>query len=256
MHGALNTRQKNGKTYAYPKYVCSTYCRSGKNNPHGCGCHAVDQEGLVGALVRKLRQGVLYSGKRDELRDRVRRQLGASQPKPDESRLAQLRRSVADLDRDLDAGTKRLLRCPDEVADLLAKELASLRRQRDRLTAELASLERHDDIDLDAEADAAVDRLWRLDQELQHADPARLRELLARMVQRIELRFEHVQRGKRLECPAAGGSVILHPAEDIFCCVNRGDWRSFEPLVAAYLDAVLSPGPETIVATRVLRLSA
>jgi hypothetical protein len=37
---------------------------------------------------------------------------------------------------------------------------------------------------------------------------------------------------------------------------SRGDWRSFEPLVAAYVDSALSPTAETIVATRVLRLTA
>jgi hypothetical protein len=67
---------------------------------------------------------------------------------------------VADLDRDIEQGTKRLLRCPDEVADLLAQELASLRRQRDRLAGELADLDRQTaPVDLDAEADAAVDAL-------------------------------------------------------------------------------------------------
>jgi hypothetical protein len=39
-------------------------------------------------------------------------------------------------------------------------------------------------------------------------------------------------------------------------CVSRGEWRSFEPLVSAYVDAALSPTPETVVASRVVRLSA
>jgi hypothetical protein len=37
---------------------------------------------------------------------------------------------------------------------------------------------------------------------------------------------------------------------------SRGDWRSIEPLLARYLDAALSPAAETVVATRVMRLSA
>jgi len=37
---------------------------------------------------------------------------------------------------------------------------------------------------------------------------------------------------------------------------SRGDWRSFEPLIASYVDAVLSPSPEILVATRVVQLSA
>jgi hypothetical protein len=37
---------------------------------------------------------------------------------------------------------------------------------------------------------------------------------------------------------------------------TRGDWHSFEPWIAGFVDAVLSPTPETIVATRVVRISA
>lgn len=37
---------------------------------------------------------------------------------------------------------------------------------------------------------------------------------------------------------------------------SRGDCRSFEPLIAAMVDAALSPNAETFVAKRVARLSA
>jgi hypothetical protein len=38
--------------------------------------------------------------------------------------------------------------------------------------------------------------------------------------------------------------------------ISRGDWRSFEPLIAAVVDAVLSPTPETVVSARIIQLSA
>jgi hypothetical protein len=37
---------------------------------------------------------------------------------------------------------------------------------------------------------------------------------------------------------------------------SRGDWRSFEPLIGAYVDAALSLAPEATVAARLMRLSA
>lgn len=37
---------------------------------------------------------------------------------------------------------------------------------------------------------------------------------------------------------------------------NRGDWRSFEPLIAAYVDAALSPETKTIVGTWVMNRTA
>ncbi|MCO6454796.1 MAG: recombinase family protein [Pirellulaceae bacterium] len=45
-------------------------------------------------------------------------------------------------------------------------------------------------------------------------------------------------------------------AERLTLVKSRGDWRSFEPLVVAYVDTVLSPSPEVVMATRVVRLSA
>ena len=38
--------------------------------------------------------------------------------------------------------------------------------------------------------------------------------------------------------------------------LSRDDWRSFEPLIAACVDAALSPGPETIAVTWLARLPA
>lgn len=109
MHGMNNTRKKNGKTYNYPKYVCSTYCRSGKHNPFGCGCHAIGQDGLVETLIQKLQKSVLLSGKLDELREKVRKQLAAVTAKPDAGQLVELRRALADLKLEIDQGTKRLI---------------------------------------------------------------------------------------------------------------------------------------------------
>ena len=37
---------------------------------------------------------------------------------------------------------------------------------------------------------------------------------------------------------------------------SRGDWPSFEPLIAVCVDAALSPCPETVAAARVLKLMA
>jgi hypothetical protein len=45
-------------------------------------------------------------------------------------------------------------------------------------------------------------------------------------------------------------------AEGLISGESRGDRRSFEPLVLSYVDAVLSPSPEIVVATRVVTLSA
>jgi hypothetical protein len=68
---------------------------------------------------------------------------------------------------------------------------------------------------------------------------------------------DQVSRGKRTECPLRSGEIHLRTGEgSIFGCVSRGDCPSFERMVGALVDATLSPSAETIVATRVTRLSA
>jgi hypothetical protein len=107
MHG--NTLIAKG--HRYPKYSCSTYVRSGKDNPHGCGCHGVPQDQLVDVLVRKLQECVLSSDNLDRLRTALRKQIDqrrAGRPKD----TADLRKQLADLDREIDRAADNFLRAP------------------------------------------------------------------------------------------------------------------------------------------------
>jgi hypothetical protein len=72
--------------------------------------------------------------------------------------------------------------------------------------------------------DAMADRLWRLGEEMANADPARRREVFRLLVDRIELRFDQIQKGKRTECPLNSGEIHLKTGEgSIFGSVSRGD---------------------------------
>jgi site-specific DNA recombinase len=224
MHGSMSTRRKNGKIYRYPKYVCSTYCRSGKSNPSGCGCHAIRQDVIVDVLVRKLQESVLSGGNRDRLLQKVKKAY-ARRTKPDGKSVSLLKRRITKLSRDIDRAADRLLRAPEDLTDVLVPKLSAMKRQWQRAEAELAAAQAaRRPLDIEAEAEAAVDRIWRLGEELSNAAPARRREVLRRMVSRIELRFDHVQRGKRLECPFRQGMIRLRTDGEIFGSVNRGDW--------------------------------
>ena len=68
---------------------------------------------------------------------------------------------------------------PDDLADVLTAELSALRRDRGRLAAELDSLTTAGPADADSVADATVDKLWNLGEELQRAKPERLRNCFA-----------------------------------------------------------------------------
>ncbi len=219
MYGQRSTSRKNGKTYEYEKYVCSTYHTKGREV---CGHHTIDQAGLLGALVERLREDVLVGGHQQELRRRILEGLAAEQSTPGE--IDALRARVADLDKQVAHGTKRLLQAPDDIADLLAVELSKLRKERDRLARQVLEWEPHEAVDLEAKADALVDRFWRLDQELRHAPPTRMRELVHQMVSRIDLSFDRKKQGRRTIHPFAGGRVYLRPDPVLYRLVNRGDW--------------------------------
>jgi len=167
MFGQRKTRRKGGKLYESRKYVCSTYHTQGKEV---CGCHSFDQAVLLDVLIRKLQEAVLAGGNREELRRRVVDRLRARET-ADPAVVEALRAKVGQLDQELEQGAKRLLRAPDDVADLLGAELSATRRERDRVAGEPEAMERTKPADIDAEADAAVDRLWTLRTELDRAKP-------------------------------------------------------------------------------------
>ena len=133
------------------------------------------------ALVRFLKGRVLAGGAADRLRAEVRRRLEA-ECKIDPQRLRAIKAKIAELDGDLQSGAQRVLRASDEIVDLLTAELTKLRRERERLAGELQELELREPCDVEAEATAAAERLAGYAKELEGAKPARLRELLNRMV--------------------------------------------------------------------------
>lgn len=182
----------------------------------------MEQHRFLAFLVRKLRDEVLLGGHRDALRERIHERLTAnSAAGPDE--IKKRTDKLAETDREVAQGAKRLLGAPDEIADLLATELSALRRERDRLSQELDAIQAATTTDVESQIDGAMDMLWRLHEELVSAPPARLRELLRRMVSRIDVWFEPVQQPKRLIRRICRGAIGLRPDPILIRLVSRGD---------------------------------
>lgn len=220
MHGANSV----AKGHSYPKYVCSTYCRSGKHNPHGCGCHGMHQGQLVDVLVRKLQETVLTTANLNRLRQALRKQIERRRT-INSSGADALRRQLKHLNREIDHAAENFLRAPSEILDVVAEKLTALKRRREHLQKELRmSHPKFPSKDINAEIDAVVGHLWRLREDLSNAEPARCREVFRLLVSRIDLHFDKVQRGKRTECPFRSGEIYLQTSPDsIFGSVNRGD---------------------------------
>jgi site-specific DNA recombinase len=221
MHG--NTLIAKG--HEYPKYICSTYARSGKRNLHGCGCHGVPQAQLVDVLVRKLQRALWQGDNLDRLKDALRRQLKQRKSTSSSSGIEAIRKQVIELDQEIDRAAENFLRAPAEVLDLVGAKLTAMKRQRALLQGEFERAEAAArPVDVEAEVDAIAARLWRLGEEMAKADPARRREVFRLLVDRIELRFDQIQKGKRTECPLNSGEIYLRTGDgSIFGSVSRGD---------------------------------
>ena len=78
--------------------------------------------------------------------------------------------------------------------------------------------------DVAAAVDAVVARLRQLVDDLAAGEPARCCEALRQLIERIDLRFHRVQRGKRVECPFVSGEITLRQGDGtVFGTVSRGD---------------------------------
>ena len=80
-------------------------------------------------------------------------------------------------------------------------------------------------VDADAEADRLARKAWALAEELQQADPARVRELLRQSIDLVELSFTATQQGRRQKYLATGGKVVFRKLSGF---ANRGDRTSIE----------------------------
>jgi DNA invertase Pin-like site-specific DNA recombinase len=220
MHGA--TLQRKG--HRYPKYVCSTYCRSGKSNLSGCGCHAVLQDRLIAVIVRKLTAKLLRPDNLARVKAIARRQLERRHKATDPKLIEGLRRQLADLDREIETAAENFLRAPAELLDVVGDKLAAMKRQRQHVQQELQRAESvSKPQDVSAAVDAVSSRLERLGKDIAAAELSRRREVFRQLVDRIELRFDHVQRGKRLECPVVSGEITMRDEGPIFGSVSRDD---------------------------------
>jgi hypothetical protein len=175
---------------------------------------------IVDVVIRKIRELVL-AGSREKL-ERIIRDKLAKRSKPKTSDVNPLRRRLQKLDGDIDRAADRLLRAPDDLLDTLAPKLSAMKRERVAVQRELQRAEVDSkEVDVDATARAAAAKLWTLADELDKADAARVRDVFQRFIDRVELRFDHVQRGKRVECPFAYGEITLNEA--MFPIGSRGE---------------------------------
>jgi DNA invertase Pin-like site-specific DNA recombinase len=205
MHGSKNTVTPGRRLYR--RYVCGTFVMTG-----GCGGQSMREDHILPALVCKIRDLYLAPERLDALRHELRRQLEERKQAPSKG-AAQLRKKVEKLDAEIRQGARNLLRAGDNI-DLLNAELSTLRQERDRLAAELATAERcgaGPTADTARTVEAAIGKLAALREELDKADPDRLGAVLGELVSHVDLYFEAIPKRVKTHHRFARGVVWLRP---------------------------------------------
>jgi site-specific DNA recombinase len=198
----------HGKRY----YRCGCYNVQGKN---GCHHNAVQEAGVLRAIVRKLQEVFLSPENLQALRDRMREQVEAvDAARPRE--LAALRNQVEDLTAKVQQGTARLALIPQDLLTDFAAQLRAWREERDALAARAEALDGQTyRTDMEGLLKDAEEKLYHLRKAVDGAEPCRVRAVVEELVSRVALDFVQVPKARRTFCVCTGGTIYVQTQEGL-----------------------------------------
>ena len=203
---------RNGSGAPRRRYECQNWHTRGSAVCHGNGVY----EGpLLALVVRKLQEHVFSESAIEKLLSLYRKRLAARQtavPVDD----GRLRKRIADLDQQLDQGAERVFSAPAGIVATLYAKLDRLRAERDRLQAQQdapGQAETGRTVLDDEKVEEAARVLRDMRDAFQEAEPGEVRELLAPLVSKIEMHFDHVRCGKVNRNPFKHGTIFVRPTE-------------------------------------------
>jgi hypothetical protein len=177
-------------------YCCSTYNQQGIE---GCFRNSIHQAAILPFLIRKIQELLQAKPNRDRLRIALATKVKGKRS-TGSGNLGRMRTRLEKLDQEIKQAAAELKRTPDDLYDLAVADLRELREQRTALAGELSTADAGTltrSRTVDAEVEKAMRAAERLQESLNAADPALVREALSRVCERIDLWFTH-KRGKVL----------------------------------------------------------
>ena len=173
--------------------------------------------------MEKIQELILAPANFERLKAEVRRQVGKLDAAPADGK-AGLRSKIAKLDKDIKAAAAELKRTPDDLYDLTADDLRSLRTKRNQAAAQLEALEAtvsRPRADLEQRARRAIEGIHGLSERLTSADPATVREALNQACERIELWFDHKKSAKMTRSYFRKGIIRFRKPTQLFGQASR-----------------------------------
>lgn len=198
-----------GRRPSNPLYACGRYHHSGRSL---CFNNRLPEAPLLSCIVRKIQQRYLCQANLDRLRKALEKEQERSRPRPRD--LSRLRKEIDRLSSKIDGAEDAILDAPANVRPGLYRKLEDLTEERRRLTGELETLSRHAATEQDsrAEIDRAIETLHNLSDALQKAEPEDTKELLASIVTKIELFYDHEEtENGRKTSEFSHGVIYLRP---------------------------------------------
>jgi DNA invertase Pin-like site-specific DNA recombinase len=180
-------KSKGEVRYTYRRLICPGADRHG--GP-GCGAGLVDQDTVLAELAALVRQE-FGKPRRVERVGRKIEALLAEQEKSGDLRRVQLAEKLQALDADLATAARRLLTLPESIQADAQREYEAMKRERAELAAALERGEDERRVSLEEarRMREALASIGRLEELFAQEDPALVRDVVSRIVEKVTLHF-------------------------------------------------------------------
>ena len=171
-----------------PQYTCARYHHSGRSL---CFNNRLPEAPLVSCIVRRIQERYLSKPALDRLRKALEKEQERARPRPHD--LSRIRNEIGRLGSRIDNAEDAILDAPPDIRPGLYRKLEEMIEERKRLTTEIETLSRYNasENDSQAEIERSLDALRNLGEALNKAKPVDTRALLASIVTKIELFYDH-----------------------------------------------------------------
>jgi DNA invertase Pin-like site-specific DNA recombinase len=190
-------------------YRCQTYGGGGRG---ACYSNSVGEDAILDCIVRVIEREYLSEKAIERLTTKFRKLASRRAVVPIDA--GRLRKRIEDLDRQVDRGADRVLSAPETLVGTIYAKLERLRRERDRLQAELNAAvkpETGSDGGEDEKVEEAVAALRDLRSAFKDADREDLREMLRQLIVKVEVEFTHQEHNGRTKNVPRGGTLLIRP---------------------------------------------
>ncbi|HEY3319254.1 MAG TPA: zinc ribbon domain-containing protein [Planctomycetota bacterium] len=208
------------------RYYCSSFYKAKK-----CACSSVHQDNLLAVLKDNIRENCFCGGDIKALINKGMKGLPGTQAQDRRLLLRQYETTKQQYDR----ATQNLLLADPENVRALNNAMTTLRKKLESLKNDLAEVPKP--VDQKQLAERVMAEAPRLLDNLMSKHPERLKAVLSRLVEKVELRFGDGHWGKRRIRVITGCDAYLRLPFS-FTTENRGDWICPVVKVSGSRDAV------------------